>query len=198
VPLHRSFILISSNIQYNAEFLGSLKVKVKLSLLLIKRYAMNTWGNGVIAPSFLGTRWMWVVSFTLRPLYPWGNRPRYTLDRRLGGPQSRSGRYGEYKNLISSAGYRTLAVHSVARRYTDWPIRTPVCKRTDVINCAEFSVCVLVSIYNKDRNLARTWYWYIQFASLKNMVDLYATALPFRTRQVMSGTPLRLAKSSEP
>jgi hypothetical protein len=27
-------------------------------------------------------------------LYPWGKDPRYPLDRRLGGPQSRSGRRG--------------------------------------------------------------------------------------------------------
>jgi hypothetical protein len=29
---------------------------------------------------------------------PQGKSPFYTLDRRLGGPQSRSGRYGEEKN----------------------------------------------------------------------------------------------------
>jgi hypothetical protein len=38
-----------------------------------------------------------VVSFTLRPLYSQGKSPWYPLDRRLGGPQSRSGR-GEEKN----------------------------------------------------------------------------------------------------
>jgi hypothetical protein len=46
----------------------------------------------------LGTRWRWVVSFTPRPLYPQGKSPRYPLDRRLGEPQSRSGRGGEEKN----------------------------------------------------------------------------------------------------
>jgi hypothetical protein len=35
----------------------------------------------------------------LRPLYPRGKSPRYTLDRRLGVSQSRSGRCGKYKNL---------------------------------------------------------------------------------------------------
>jgi hypothetical protein len=39
-----------------------------------------------------------VVSFTPRPLYSQGKSPRYPLDRRLGGPQSRSGRGGEEKN----------------------------------------------------------------------------------------------------
>jgi hypothetical protein len=47
----------------------------------------------------LGTRWRWVVSFTSLPLYPRGYRPRYPLDRRLGGPQSQSGLCGEEKNL---------------------------------------------------------------------------------------------------
>jgi hypothetical protein len=45
--------------------------------------------------------------------------------RRLGGPQSRSGRYGENKNL-SPAGNRIPAAQPVARRYTDWAIPYPV------------------------------------------------------------------------
>jgi len=36
-----------------------------------------------------------VVSFTLRSLYPQGKSPWYPLDRRLGGPHSRSGRGDE-------------------------------------------------------------------------------------------------------
>jgi hypothetical protein len=39
-----------------------------------------------------------VVSFKIRPLYPQGRSPYYTLDRRLGGSQSRSGRGVEEKN----------------------------------------------------------------------------------------------------
>jgi hypothetical protein len=50
-------------------------------------------GNGCIDPHFLnlGTNWRWVVSFTPLPLYTRGKSPRYPLDRRLGGPESRSG-----------------------------------------------------------------------------------------------------------
>jgi hypothetical protein len=53
-------------------------------------------GSGCIAPRILdfGTRWRWVVSFMLRPLYPQGKSLLYPLDRKLGGPQSRSGRGG--------------------------------------------------------------------------------------------------------
>jgi hypothetical protein len=54
-------------------------------------------GSGGIDPCFLdlGTSWRWAVSFTTRPLYTWGNSPLYPLDRRLCGPQSRSGQHGE-------------------------------------------------------------------------------------------------------
>jgi hypothetical protein len=45
----------------------------------------------------LGTSWRWVVSFTPLPLY-W-----YPLDWRLGGPRSRSGRYGEV-NILDHTG----------------------------------------------------------------------------------------------
>jgi hypothetical protein len=43
------------------------------------------------------TRWC-VVSFTPRPLNA-GNEPWYSLNRRLGGTQSRPGHFGDGKNL---------------------------------------------------------------------------------------------------
>jgi hypothetical protein len=46
----------------------------------------------------LGTRWRWVFSFTPPPLYSQGKSPRYPLDKRLGGLQSRSGHCDEQKN----------------------------------------------------------------------------------------------------
>jgi hypothetical protein len=58
-------------------------------------------GEWMLYPRFLdlGTSWRWVVSFTLLPLYPKKKRaPLYSLGR-LGGPQSRSGKYGEAKIL---------------------------------------------------------------------------------------------------
>jgi hypothetical protein len=86
------------------------KVKVKLSLSLTKHHAMKTyWGSGGIAPFILdlGTRWRSVISFTPRPLYSQGKNPLYPLDRRLGGPQSRSGRGGEEKNSQPPPGIET-------------------------------------------------------------------------------------------
>jgi hypothetical protein len=74
------------------------KIKVKLSLCLTPWRRM---GSGCVGPHFLdlGTSWRRVVSFTPLPLYPRGKSPRYPLDRRLGGPQSRSGRFGKEKIL---------------------------------------------------------------------------------------------------
>jgi hypothetical protein len=53
-----------------------------------------------------------VVSFTLQPLYPQGESPWYPLDRRLSGPQSRSGRGGE------EAGLEPPIIHPIAQHYT--------------------------------------------------------------------------------
>jgi hypothetical protein len=55
-----------------------------------------------------------------------GKNPWYSLDRRLGGPQDRSGRGGEEKNSQPPEGNRILERRSifqpVAQRYTDWAI----------------------------------------------------------------------------
>jgi hypothetical protein len=50
--------------------------------------------------------------------FPQGNRPWYSLDRRLGGPQSQSGSCGEDKSL-APAGNQTLAIQPVACRYAE-------------------------------------------------------------------------------
>jgi hypothetical protein len=51
-----------------------------------------------------------VISFTPRTLYPQGKSPWYPLDRRLGGPQSRSGRGGEDKNSQPLPGNEPLNI----------------------------------------------------------------------------------------
>jgi hypothetical protein len=52
---------------------------------------------------------------------PPGKSPRYPFYRRLDGPQSRSGRYGEVKNFDPTETRTTvpLLVQLVASRYTD-------------------------------------------------------------------------------
>jgi hypothetical protein len=72
------------------------KVKVNLSLCLNNEAPGHEGvrGSGCINPHFLdlGISWRWVVSFTPRPIYPRGKSPRYPLNKRLCGPQSRSGK----------------------------------------------------------------------------------------------------------
>jgi hypothetical protein len=53
-----------------------------------------------------------------RPLHSRGKRPQYTVDRRLGWPQSRYGRRKEEKNLELTVNL-TPAVQPVVRCYTD-------------------------------------------------------------------------------
>ena len=67
-------------------------------------------------------RWGWVVSSTLRPLYPPG-KTRYPLYGRLGRPQGRSGRV---RKISPPPGFDTRTVQPVASRYTDCAIPAPI------------------------------------------------------------------------
>jgi hypothetical protein len=69
---------------------------------IIYKISFNIISSGYIDPHVvnLGTRWRWVVSFTPRPLYARGTSLRYLSGRRLGGPQSRSGRSVDEKNVL--------------------------------------------------------------------------------------------------
>jgi hypothetical protein len=93
----------SSNVEY-----VHIKVKVSLCFNWAPRHE-GLLGIGGVAPRILnlGTTWRWLISFTPRPLYPQGKSPWYPLDRRLGGPQSRSGRGGEEKNSQPPPGIET-------------------------------------------------------------------------------------------
>jgi hypothetical protein len=48
---------------------------------------------------------------------PQGKSPLHLLDRRLGGPQSRSGRCGEEKNSKPLPGLEHPIIQTVAQRY---------------------------------------------------------------------------------
>jgi hypothetical protein len=77
------------------------------------------WSEGIALPILdLGTRWKWVASFTPRPLYPQRKILLYPLDRRLGGPQSRSGGGGEEKNSQLLPELKPPVIHPVAQRCT--------------------------------------------------------------------------------
>jgi hypothetical protein len=74
-------------------------IMVKLSLCLTN--AMKTYGGVDVYTHVFFT-------FTPRPLYSQGKSPWYPFNRRLGGPQSWSGRHGEVK-ILAPTGTRTPA-----------------------------------------------------------------------------------------
>jgi len=78
------------------------------------------WGSGGIAPHIhdLGTKWRWVVSFTIRKLYPQGKSPWYPLDRKLCGPQNQSGHSCQERKSQPLLGLKHLIIQSAAQRYT--------------------------------------------------------------------------------
>jgi hypothetical protein len=76
------------------------------------------WRSGGISPRILdlGTRLRWVVSFTTQPLHPQGKSTWYLLERRLGGPQSRSGHVGEEKNSQPLPGLKSPIIQPIVQR----------------------------------------------------------------------------------
>jgi hypothetical protein len=75
--------------------LGKFQLRICPCALLIKHYAMKTYGGmGVWKSALVGVEWS---ASRPRLLYPRGNVPRYPLDIRLVVPQNRSGRRGEEK-----------------------------------------------------------------------------------------------------
>jgi hypothetical protein len=109
-----------------------------LSLCLTKHSAMKTyWGSGCIAPRILehGTRWRWVVSFTLRPLCP---KERTPGTHWIGGwVGSRTVLETVVKRKFPSplreSKTRTPIVQPVAQRYIDWAITALTWKEVKVV-----------------------------------------------------------------
>jgi hypothetical protein len=104
-------------------FDGKVKVKCKVVTVLFLNWAPRhegVLGSVGIAPRIhdLGTRWSWVVSFTPQPLYLQGKSPWYPLDRRLGGPQSRSGRGGDMPVTFAHWNKRDIRLQTAEMRWT--------------------------------------------------------------------------------
>jgi hypothetical protein len=79
-------------------------------------------------------------------LYPRGRDPRYPLDRRLGGPQSRVWTQGLEEKSSVSVGDRTPVVQSVVRHYTDWATPAPnLWILTSIIYCV-IILCYVPSV----------------------------------------------------
>jgi hypothetical protein len=98
------------------------------------------WGVDVYIHIFLdpGTSWRWVVCFTLRPPYPRGKSRQYPLDRRLGGPQSQSGRHGEVK-ILDPTGTR----NPTPRSSSPWSVTIP----TELSRLPYIHFCSYIYIY---------------------------------------------------
>jgi hypothetical protein len=88
---------------------------------LIKYYAIKAYeGVDVYTHTFLLSAGQLHAPAALPP----GKEPRYPLDKRLGGPQSRSGRHREEK-ILDPTGTRLSGpsvIQPVASRYTDYAI----------------------------------------------------------------------------
>jgi hypothetical protein len=74
-----------------------------------------------------------------RPLYPQGKSPWYSLDRRLGATQSRSGRGGEEKNSQPLPGLEPPIIQPVAQRYTNELCRLPPPSSVEVKNVRRYT-----------------------------------------------------------
>jgi hypothetical protein len=93
-----------------------------------------------------------MVSFTPRSLYPRGKSPWYPLARRLGLPQSRSGRHGEVK-ILDPIGIRTPTPRSSTRSQSLYRLSYPgsccfftgLHKSTNIIRLCLSHVFMLVS-----------------------------------------------------
>jgi hypothetical protein len=125
-PYFRTFGNISSfvfNVQ-DSKLLIMTKVKVQVSLHL-NNYALSyedVWGSGGIALSFLysaldGSEWS-VPCTCFTP----ANSAWYSLYERLNGPQSRSGRHGEQKNVPPESKTGTKNFNPSVAQPVAWPL----------------------------------------------------------------------------
>jgi hypothetical protein len=105
---------------------GGGKFKV-VPVLLTKHHAMKAYrGSGGIASLILWPRHYMEASGQLHApaALPPAKDPSYLLDRRLSGPQSRSGRGGKKKKSQPppESNPRSPIFQPVVQRYTDWAI----------------------------------------------------------------------------
>jgi hypothetical protein len=95
--------------QYSVIHIHTKLMEIILRTLRLGLQIIVKWGNEGRAARILdlGNRWRWVLSFTTRPLYPQENCSQYPFDRKIGGPQSRSG-LCEGGKMLPLTGFETL------------------------------------------------------------------------------------------
>jgi hypothetical protein len=136
------------------------------------------WGSGDKGPCILGldTTWRWVVSFTLRSLYPQRKSPSYLLDRKLAGPQNRSGSGGRGKfPAPTGTGTPDHSAHCPALHHWASPsfcniLQSPVISSLLVPNILlstlfsdTFSLCYSLNVrdqvWNPYKQQVKLWYY---------------------------------------
>jgi hypothetical protein len=93
-----------------------------------------------------------VVSFTPQPLYRQGKSPCHSLDRRLGGSQSRSGRGGEEESYQLLPGLENPIIQPVAQSYTTELYKFQMNRNTSVSVVTVYRIVDRVSISRRGRN----------------------------------------------
>jgi hypothetical protein len=139
-------------------------VKGKLSLQLILQE--DVWWSEGVAPHALniGARWRWIVSFsfTSRPHYPRGKSLRYSLDRRLGGLQNRSGCGGKKKKSTPLPGIEPRSSGPWPNNYTDWAPLTPVfhyCTWNSLLHVLLYVKCIFLRVSSTGTEAKLQWNW---------------------------------------
>jgi hypothetical protein len=98
----------------------------------------------------LDTRWKWVVSFTLRPLYPAKER-LYELNRRPCGFQRRSGLLGRQTSLLSLSGFEASTTQPLPNQYMDYALFC-LCPTSVlfVLYCLQLSGNLILSLWYRE------------------------------------------------
>jgi hypothetical protein len=104
--------------------------------------------SGGIIPRILnlGIRWMWVISFRPRLLYPQGKTPGTHWIRGCVGPRTVLDVMVKRKILspCRESNPKTPIVQPVAQSYTDWAITALIKTGMDFVsltNCEDFTFC---------------------------------------------------------
>jgi hypothetical protein len=111
VKYTHTYLLIYCKVMYSVKYeLIFIRVKVDLSVCLIKHHTIRLIGSGGVTLPFLTSEGEWSASYLVR--FTPRERTPVSLNRRLVGPQSRSGRCGEERTRFLDRTARSLVTTS--------------------------------------------------------------------------------------